>query len=97
MITTNGSEALAEALKALKTKLNSDHFGLEQELSRSKWRNSIGVNGGQVLAKALKTNSVLSTLELSSNTIGENGGQALAEALKTNSTLATLSLAGNSI
>jgi Ran GTPase-activating protein (RanGAP) involved in mRNA processing and transport len=49
--------------------------------------NSIGSNGGQALAEALKSNSTLTTLDLAGNSIGSNGGQALAEALKSNSTL----------
>ncbi|KAF9386232.1 hypothetical protein CPB97_003913 [Podila verticillata] len=48
-------------------------------------------------SEALKTNSTLTTLDLSGNSIGNNGVQALAEALKTNSTLATLELQNNSI
>ncbi|KAG0196550.1 hypothetical protein BGX28_009996, partial [Mortierella sp. GBA30] len=49
------------------------------------------------LAETLKTNSTLTTLDLSSNSIGENGAIALSEALKTNSTLTTLHLKRNSI
>jgi len=49
--------------------------------------NSIGENGSQALAEALKTNSTLIFLDLGNNSIGENGSQALAEARKFNSTL----------
>ncbi|KAF9284662.1 hypothetical protein BGZ74_001675, partial [Mortierella antarctica] len=59
--------------------------------------NSIGENGTQALAEALKTNSALTTLYLENNSIGEIGTQTLAEALKTNSTLTTLYLEQNSI
>ncbi|KAF9904158.1 hypothetical protein EC991_002993 [Linnemannia zychae] len=58
--------------------------------------NSIGPNGAQALAEALKINT-LTTLDLQSNSIGDNGTQALAEALKTNNTLTTLDLYNNEI
>ncbi|KAF9369003.1 hypothetical protein CPC16_004876, partial [Podila verticillata] len=45
-----------------------------------------------ILAKTLRANSTLITLNLDNNRIGVNGVQALAEALKTNSTLTTLDL-----
>ncbi|KAF9944882.1 hypothetical protein BGZ72_001879, partial [Mortierella alpina] len=41
------------------------------------------------LAVMLKTNSTVTTLDLTSNSIGDDGAKALAEALKTNSTVAT--------
>jgi hypothetical protein len=50
-----------------------------------------------ILAEALKTNSVLTTLDLRVNSIGSDGAKALAEALKTNSALTTLDLRANSI
>ncbi|KAF9121532.1 hypothetical protein BGX30_002499, partial [Mortierella sp. GBA39] len=43
-------------------------------------------------AETLKSNSILTTLNLQYNSIGENGAVALSEALKTNSTLTTLGL-----
>ncbi|KAF9176831.1 hypothetical protein BGZ50_009617 [Haplosporangium sp. Z 11] len=58
---------------------------------------SIGGKEFGVLAEALKTNSTLTTLDLSSNSIGDNGAQALSEAIKTNSTLITLKLWNNKI
>ncbi|KAF9284564.1 hypothetical protein BGZ68_004599 [Mortierella alpina] len=59
--------------------------------------NSIGDNGAQALAEALKTNSTLTTLNLAGNSIGDYEAQAQSEALKTNSTLTTLHLTGNSM
>ena len=75
--------------------------------------NSIGAEGAQALAEALKTNGALTTLDLSSealktnvalttlnlrkNSIGDEGALALAEALKTNGALTTLGLRSNSI
>jgi hypothetical protein len=61
------------------------------------WNNSIGDNGTQALAEALRTNSSLTTLNLAGNSIGNNGAVALSEVLKTNSTLTTLELQNNSI
>ncbi|KFH69340.1 hypothetical protein MVEG_04154 [Podila verticillata NRRL 6337] len=57
----------------------------------------IGGNEFGILAVMLKTNSTLTTLDLTGNSIGNNGAQALAEALMTNSTLTTLNLEGNNI
>ncbi|KAG0099262.1 hypothetical protein BGZ93_008395 [Podila epicladia] len=57
--------------------------------------NSIGDNGAQALAGALKTNSTLTTLDLYNNSIGDYGAFSLSEALKTNSTLTTLVLSNN--
>ncbi|KAF8929331.1 hypothetical protein BGZ52_002349, partial [Haplosporangium bisporale] len=48
--------------------------------------NSIGDDGAQTLAEALKTNNTLTTLYLEDNSIGDNGAQALAEVLQTNLT-----------
>ncbi|KAF9570637.1 hypothetical protein EC968_001524 [Mortierella alpina] len=50
-----------------------------------------------ILADALKVNTTLTILNLTSSSVGINGAQALAEALKTNTTLTTLNLAHNSI
>ncbi|KAG0341841.1 hypothetical protein BG005_002861 [Podila minutissima] len=78
-IRTEESEAVAEALEALRIKSDQTTLNLQST--------SIGNSGAQSLAEALKTNSTLTTLYLQNNSIGENGAQALAEALKTNSTL----------
>ncbi|KAF9391584.1 ATP-binding cassette, sub-B (MDR TAP), member 4 [Podila verticillata] len=59
--------------------------------------NSIGDDGAQALAEALKTNNTLTALYLGDNSIGDDGAQVLAEALKTNLTLTTLYLEDNSI
>ena len=44
--------------------------------------NNIGNEGAHYLAKALKTNTSLTTLDLSCNNIGDEGVRALAEALE---------------
>ena len=49
------------------------------------------------IAKALKINNTLTTLNLQQNDIGDEGVFALAEALKTNNTLTTLNLQQNDI
>ncbi|KAG0303192.1 RHO1 GDP-GTP exchange protein 2 [Dissophora globulifera] len=58
---------------------------------------SIGGKELGILTETLKTNSILTTLDLQDNSIGEDGAKALAEALKTNKTLSTLDLWHNSI
>ena len=56
----------------------------------------IGETAGQATGEALKVNSTLQTLNLSSNNdLGETGSEVIAEALKVNSTLQTLDLQGN--
>ncbi len=57
----------------------------------------IGDEEAKQLAKALKTNSTLTTLILKNNKIGDDGAKALATALKTNKTLTTLNLSDNRI
>ena len=49
------------------------------------------------IAKALETNSKLSTLDIGYNSIGSIGATAIANALKTNTTLSTLVLSKNRI
>ncbi|KAI8597524.1 hypothetical protein EDD21DRAFT_407542 [Dissophora ornata] len=53
--------------------------------------------GALALSEALKTNTVLTTLNLQHNSIGNEGALALSEAFKTNTTLTTLNLDHNSI
>ncbi|KAG0012276.1 hypothetical protein BGZ81_001686 [Podila clonocystis] len=66
-----------------------DHFGDTEHLD---WRQrSPGASD------ALKSNSTLSTLDLSCNLIGDTGALALAQALKVNSSLTTLNLWRNPI
>ncbi|KAG0300873.1 hypothetical protein BGZ98_008797 [Dissophora globulifera] len=50
-----------------------------------------------ILVQMLKTDSILTILDLRDGSIGDSGARALSEALKTNSTLTNLSLRGNSI
>jgi len=61
------------------------------------WNNHIGDQGAQFLAKALETNTTLTTLDLCNNHIGDQGAQFLAKALETNTTLTTLDLSCNQI
>ncbi|KAG0367076.1 hypothetical protein BGX24_003408, partial [Mortierella sp. AD032] len=58
---------------------------------------SFGAWECEPLAEALKTNSILTTLNLKFKSIRSDGAKALAEALKTNSTLTTLDLQSNKI
>ncbi|CAO3568643.1 unnamed protein product [Mortierella alpina] len=58
---------------------------------------SVGGKELTALAAVLKTNSTLTTFDLTNNSIGDSGAKVLAEAFKTNSTLTTLILSHNSI
>ena len=49
------------------------------------------------LAKGLKENSILTSLNLRFNKIGNDGDDALAKGLKENSTLTSLNLSDNDI
>ncbi|KAG0351167.1 hypothetical protein BGZ54_003387 [Gamsiella multidivaricata] len=66
-----------------------------RQLSFEMVARSIGGKEFGILAETLKTNSILTTLDLAGNSIESNGAQALSEALKTNSTLTILYLDGN--
>jgi len=57
----------------------------------------IDANRAQLLSDALKSNTTLTTLDLSHNSIGDSGAESLSDALKSNSTLTTLYLNNNSI
>ena len=57
----------------------------------------VGDHGVTALARTLKSNAALTTLDLWFNSIGDVGASALAEALKSNSALATLDLDVRSI
>ncbi|XP_067029168.1 protein NLRC3-like isoform X2 [Acropora muricata] len=59
--------------------------------------NSIGNEGAGALAKGLKENSTLTSLNLRYNQIGYVGADALAKALEENSTLTSLDLSQNQI
>lgn len=59
--------------------------------------NNIGDRGIMSIAKALRTNSTLTYLNLGMNKIGNEGAKEIATALKSNATLQTLSLARNSV
>ncbi|KAF9311496.1 hypothetical protein BGZ91_006793 [Linnemannia elongata] len=58
---------------------------------------SFGAKELMSLAEALKTNSILTTLDLQYNKIGSYEVEVMAEALKTNSTMITLYLGNNLI
>ncbi|KAH3759249.1 Protein NLRC3 [Pelomyxa schiedti] len=59
--------------------------------------NDLGNPGTKVLSEALKTNKVLTNLQLRNNMIGEEGAEYLSEALKFNSSLTNLNLRENEI
>lgn len=61
------------------------------------WYNNIGDNGAFKLAEALKTNKILTYIDLNNNNIGSKGPNALTKLLKTNSTLTTLEFIANNI
>ncbi|KAL1504242.1 hypothetical protein AB1Y20_010651 [Prymnesium parvum] len=54
--------------------------------------NRIGAKGAKEVAAALKTNTTLTSLNLSGNDIGAEGAKEVAAALKTNTTLTSLNL-----
>ena len=53
--------------------------------------------GAIAIAKALKNNTALATLDLSNNNIGDSGAVAIGNALTVNTALATLDLSNNNI
>ena len=57
----------------------------------------LGDGGAQALSIALKANTGLLNLELSSNSIGDDGAFFLAGAIKVNKTLQVLTLSNNKI
>ena len=61
------------------------------------WENGISPAGGVALAKALKTNFALLTLELRGNALGDTGARAFAELMPNNRALSTLDLSSNGI
>ncbi len=61
------------------------------------FNDAIGAEGAVALAKALKGNTTLKTLDLGGNAIDAEGAVALAEALKGNTILTTLHLNENAI
>ncbi|KAI8597905.1 hypothetical protein EDD21DRAFT_446640 [Dissophora ornata] len=77
--------------------LQSERSSHLHKLSIEMTPQGIGANDFRVLVKSLKTNNLLTTLNLRGNSIGNEGALALSEALETNTTLATLDLGDNSI
>ncbi|KAG0311255.1 hypothetical protein BGZ99_010307 [Dissophora globulifera] len=67
------------------------------QLSLDIARNTMGVKEIKALAKALETNSTLTSLDFWGNSIGDSGAQVLSVALKMNATLVSLNLQHNSI
>jgi Leucine Rich repeat len=53
--------------------------------------------GGRALARSLRSNSHLRTLDLRWNDLGNEGARALKDALTANSTLETMLLSGNKV
>jgi len=83
------SQRSSSTISSTQNELISDHLGFVGS--------SIGDNGAQALAEALKMNSTLTTLCLQNNSIGDIGAQALYQELQVNSTLTTLDLWQNSV
>ena len=59
--------------------------------------NIVESEGGKALAKALKKNKTLLSINLRMNQLGDVGVEAIAGALKENTTLQKLNLASNQI
>ena len=59
--------------------------------------NSIGVEGGKWIGKALEQNKSLTSLNLSCNSIGVEGGKWIGKALEQNNSLTSLDLSINQI
>ena len=66
-------------------------------LSSLHYNCSIGAEGANSLAEALRVNTSLSSLNLHSNSIGDEGADSLAMALRINTSLCSLDLSANSI
>jgi len=87
-INTDGAKALADML------LDRERCSLR--VINLGW-NECGTDGATSFAEALRTNTTLTSLDLSSNGVSDKGGQRLAAILLNNSTLEVLSLAQNRI
>ncbi|KAI9544975.1 hypothetical protein NQZ68_040378 [Dissostichus eleginoides] len=61
--------------------------GRQQYFSNRMWGNSIGDEGAEAFAEALRNHPSLTNLSLSANGITSRGGRSLSEALKENSVL----------
>ena len=59
--------------------------------------NNIGCKGAEYIAKLIKFNKFLVTLDLCYNNIGDKGVEYIAKSLKTNKSLTTLNLCSNNI
>ena len=73
---------------------NAKNLGRSDDPKRRKkrgWPNNVGPAGAESLATALKTNTTLTNLDLSSNNLGPVGAESLAKALETNTALKILS------
>lgn len=81
---------------ALSLVLNT-HPSLQSLTQLHLFDNCIGDDGAIALAKALETNSSITTVSLGSNTIGDVGATALADALRTNISIIELHLYKNNI
>ncbi|CAE7347373.1 NLRC3 [Symbiodinium sp. KB8] len=85
-------EDLAERLNehCNPSKLSLSRFGRRQ-------RGLKAVEEVKAISEALKSNSTLTSIDLTEWFIGDKGAQAIGEALKTNSTLTSINLQGNDI
>ena len=73
---------------------NAKNLGRSDDPKRRKkrgWPNNVGPAGAESLAAALKTNTTLTNLDLSSNNLGPVGAESLGKALETNTALRILS------
>ena len=93
-IGNNGAESIAEALMS-NTTLRT--LGIYFKKPRSRREISIRAAGAAHLARALKVNTALLSLDLNGNKIGDKGAMELAKALRANSTLESLDLRYNGI
>ena len=66
-------------------------------LDSNKIWNKVGGEGAKHLAEALKVNTTLKEIELSTNQIGDDGAQHLSEALLVNTSLQYIDLEKNNI
>ena len=59
------------------------------------WKHYIGLKGGYAIARALRTNTTLTDLDLNTNMLDNSVGIAIAEALQSNEALQDVKLSNN--
>ena len=57
----------------------------------------VNVEGGKAMARALRNNGTLLSLNMRQNCIGEDGGRSIFEVLKDHSNLERLNLGANNL